>query len=351
MRGFDSWAGTIKSGGKTRRAAKMQILDCEHGDIKKFVSMKRIEEEKAWALIRQGYPRGFDTPGGAYDSVFFQNSNLSVRVTDDFMKSVIDRSSFNTKTRAGEILDELDAAEIMQDISSCTWVCGDPGLQFDTTINDWHTCPNSGRINASNPCSEYMHVDDSACNLASLNLLRFVFDDGEFDVGRFRTAIDILITAQDILIDSSSYPTSTIARNATAFRQLGLGYANLGALLMRKGVAYDSPEGRAIASTITAIMCGQAYVTSARLAKERGAFSEYAKNRSAMLGVHLIHSNGWCSLFEKVRPNWGEGSRKSAAMSSFSKFLPRLNLMASMPNNTACGYRGVVQAQHILLPV
>ena len=289
MRGYDSWAGTIKSGGKTRRAAKMQILDCDHGDIQEFVSMKRLEEEKAWALIEQGYPGGFNVPGGAYDSVFFQNANLSVRATDEFMTAASQGGEFMTKTRKGEPLEKVDAKKIMHEIAHGTWVCGDPGMQFDSTINDWHTCPNSGRINASNPCSEYMHVDNSACNLASINLLKFLEEDGSFDTEKYRHAIDILITAQDILVDNASYPTDEIGANAHAFRQLGLGYANLGALLMHKGVAYDSNEGRAIAATLTSILCGQAYTTSAKLAEEVGPFKEFEKNREPMLKVIGMH--------------------------------------------------------------
>jgi ribonucleoside-diphosphate reductase alpha chain len=291
MRGFDAWAASIKSGGKTRRAAKMQILNCDHGDIETFVSIKRLEEEKAQALIRQGYSAGFNVPGGAYDSVFFQNSNLSVRASDEFMQAVVDGRTFKTRSLRGETIAELDASDLLREIAYGTWACGDPGLQFDTTINDWHTCPNSGRINSSNPCSEYMHIDNSACNLASLNLVKFLDAEGNFDLNSFCAAISILIRAQDIIVDSASYPTEVIARNASAFRQIGLGYSNLGALLMSKGLAYDSDEGRSLAATITAIMSAQAYLTSALLAKELGAFSEYAKNRSEMLRVIAKHKN------------------------------------------------------------
>ncbi len=291
MRGFDSWAGTIKSGGKTRRAAKMQILDAEHPDIKEFVNAKRTEEEKAWALIEQGYNGGFNVPGGAYDSVFFQNSNLSVRVTDEFMEAAVKEKPFATRRRTdGAVCEKIDARELLQDIAKGTWVCGDPGLQFDTTINDWHTCPVSGRINASNPCSEYMHLDDSACNLASINLLKFLNEDGSFDIERYLHAVDVLITAQDILVDNASYPTQKIGANARAYRQLGLGYANLGALLMTLGLAYDSDEGRNVAGTMMALLCGEAYLMSARLAEKLNPFAGYAKNADAMIRVIEKHT-------------------------------------------------------------
>ena len=208
MRGFDAWAGTIKSGGKTRRAAKMQILDVDHPDICEFVRAKRVEEERAWALIEQGYSGAFNVPGGAYESVFYQNSNLSVRATDEFMKAAISGQTYPTKARTtGEVIENINAHDLLIDIAQGTWVCGDPGLQFDDQINDWHTCPKSGRINASNPCSEYMHVDDSACNLASINLLKFLGEDGVFDVDGYRAAVDVMITAQDILINNAHYPT------------------------------------------------------------------------------------------------------------------------------------------------
>ena len=292
MRGFDSWAGTIKSGGKTRRAAKMQILDVEHPDVKEFVNAKRTEEQKAWALIEEGYDGGFNVPGGAYDSVFFQNSNLSVRVTDEFMQAAVAGKSFPTRKRTdNSICEQLDAKELLRDIAEGTWVCGDPGLQFDTTINDWHTTPNSGRINASNPCSEYMHLDDSACNLASINLLKFLDEAGNFDVERYLHAVDILITAQDIIVDNASYPTEKIGKNASEYRQLGLGFANLGALLMTLGLAYDSDEGRAIAATMMALLCGEAYYMSARLAEQMGPFGGYAKNSREMLRVIKKHTD------------------------------------------------------------
>jgi ribonucleoside-diphosphate reductase alpha chain len=292
MRGFDSWAGTIKSGGKTRRAAKMQILDAEHPDIREFVNAKRTEEQKAWALIEQGYPGGFNVPGGAYDSVFFQNSNLSVRVKDDFMEAAIKGEKYATRKRTdGSIVEMLDARELLHEISLGTWICGDPGLQFDTVINDWHTCPESGRINASNPCSEYMHLDDSACNLASINLLKFLGEDGSFDIERFKHCVDVFITAQDILVDNASYPTEKIGKNARDYRQLGLGFANIGALLMSQGLAYDSDEGRAMSGAIMAILCGEGYRMSAKIAEKKKPFAGYAPNAKAMIRVIEKHTN------------------------------------------------------------
>ncbi|HQH27376.1 MAG TPA: vitamin B12-dependent ribonucleotide reductase, partial [Oligoflexia bacterium] len=286
MRGYDAWAGTIKSGGKTRRAAKMQILNIDHPDIKDFIDAKRVEEEKAWALIEQGYDGGFNVAGGAYDSVFFQNSNLSVRATDEFMIAAMNGSKFPTRKRTdGSAVEQLDAKELLHRIAENTWICGDPGLQFDTTINDWHTCANSGRINASNPCSEYMHLDNSACNLASINLLKFLNADGTFELESFRHCVDVLITAQDILIDNAGYPTEPIGECARNFRQLGLGFANLGAVLMSKGLPYDSNEGRALAGAIMAILCGEAYLISAHLAERLGTFRGYDENRAPMLRV------------------------------------------------------------------
>ncbi|MDD2942606.1 MAG: vitamin B12-dependent ribonucleotide reductase [bacterium] len=292
MKGFDAWAGTIKSGGKTRRAAKMQILDVDHPDIMEFIQSKRFEEEKAWALIEQGYAGGFNIPGGAYDSVFFQNANLSVRVTDDFMKAVVEGKNFPTiKRTSGEAAEYLDARTVLKEIAYGTWLCGDPGLQYDTIINDWHTCPNTGRINASNPCSEYMHVDDSACNLASINLLKFVGEDGSFDLDRFLHTVDIFITAQDIVVDNASYPTEKIGANARAFRQLGLGFANLGAMLMTKGLAYDSDAGRDWAATMMSLISGEAYLMSSRLAEEVGPFGGFKLNREPMLKVIGMHTD------------------------------------------------------------
>ena len=230
MKGYDAFAGVIKSGGKTRRAAKMVILNAEHPDIEEFINCKVEEEKKAWALIDAGYDGSFT--GVAYGSVFFQNSNNSVRVTDDFMRAVLDDGTWQTKAvTSGEVMDTYKARDLMHQIAEGTWVCGDPGMQFDTTVNEWHTCPNTDRINASNPCSEYMFLDDSACNLASINLMKFVGEDGEFDAESFAAACKTFITAQEILVDNSSYPTPAIAKNSHDYRPLGLGYANLGALL------------------------------------------------------------------------------------------------------------------------
>ncbi len=248
MRGFDAFAGVIKSGGKTRRAAKMVILNVDHPDIIDFIKSKAEEEKKAHILIKAGYDPGFNVPGGAYDSVQFQNANHSVRVTDEFMRAVLEDREWHTRyVTTGEICDTYRAKDIMHMIAEAAWVCGDPGLQFDTTINNWHTCPNSGRINASNPCSEFMFLDDTACNLASLNLMKFRKEDGTFDTKAFRHAVDIIITAQEIIVDNASYPTKAIEKNSHDYRPLGLGYANLGALLMSLGLSYDSDEARAYA--------------------------------------------------------------------------------------------------------
>jgi len=245
MKGYDAFAGVIKSGGKTRRAAKMVILNAEHPDILEFINCKVEEEKKAWALIDAGYDGSFT--GTAYGSVFFQNSNNSVRVTDEFMRAVLDDGLWQTKAVTnGEVVDTYRARDLMRSIAEGTWVCGDPGMQFDTTVNDWHTCPETSRINASNPCSEYMFLDDSACNLSSINLMKFVKEDGELDVAAFKAACRIMITAQEIIVPNSSYPTKAIEKNSHDFRPLGLGYANLGALLMSRGLPYDSDEGRAM---------------------------------------------------------------------------------------------------------
>lgn len=290
MKGFDAFAGVIKSGGKTRRAAKMVILNVDHPDIIDFINCKAEEEKKAHALIQMGYDPGFNVPGGAYDSVAYQNANHSVRVTDEFMKAVIEDKEWQTKAvKTGKVLDTYRAKDIMDQIAQAAWICGDPGMQFDTTINNWHTCPNSGRINASNPCSEYMFLDDSACNLASLNLMKFKKDDGTFDIEKFKYAVDIFITAQEIIVDNSSYPTKAIEKNSHEFRPLGLGYANLGALLMANGLAYDSDEGRAYAAAITSIMTGEAYRQSAVIASKIGPFQGYAINREPFLRVMNQH--------------------------------------------------------------
>lgn len=284
MRAADASAGVIKSGGKTRRAAKMVVLNVDHPDVGEFIQCKADEEKKAWTLIDAGYDGSID--GAAYNSVFFQNANNSVRVTDEFMNAANDDRSWSTRyITTGEICDTFRARDLLQKISEATWQCGDPGMQFDTTINAWHTCPNTARINASNPCAEYMHLDNSACNLASLNLMKFLRDDSGFDTAAFKQAVDISITAQDILVDNSSYPTEEITTNASAFRELGLGYANLGAILMSLGLPYDSEAGRQYAGAITALMTGEAYLQSTHIAERMGPFSGYAVNQEPMLDV------------------------------------------------------------------
>ena len=289
MRGYDAFANVIKSGGKTRRAAKMVILDADHPDIMEFVRCKAQEEQKAWALIDSGYDGSLN--GEAYSSVSFQNANHSVRVTDQFMRAVEEDGTYRTATvTTNDPMEELRARDVLREIAEATYVCGDPGMQFDTTINDWHTCSNTDRIYASNPCSEYMFLDDTACNLASINLLKFYdLDTHSFDVEGFRAACRVLITAQEILVDNASYPSKTIEDNSHDYRPLGLGYANLGALLMARGLPYDSPEGRAMAGTVTAAMTGEAYAQSARVAERRGAFAGYQKNREPFLGVIKKH--------------------------------------------------------------
>jgi ribonucleoside-diphosphate reductase alpha chain len=288
MRGADASAGTIKSGGKTRRAAKMVVLDVDHPDILEFVWCKAHEEEKARVLEAAGYDMSLDSPDWA--SIQYQNANNSVRVSDAFMEAVETDADWNLTARTdGTVVDTIKARKLLHDISEAAWRCADPGVQYDTTINAWHTLPNSGRINASNPCSEYMSIDDSACNLASLNLMKFRRDDGELDVEAFQHACDVVFLAQEIAVGNSSYPTPEIERNAKAYRQLGLGYANLGALLMARGLAYDSDEGRAYAAAITALMTGRAYRKSAEIAGRMGAFAGYRPNAAAMLGVIAKH--------------------------------------------------------------
>jgi ribonucleoside-diphosphate reductase alpha chain len=290
MKGFDSFAGVIKSGGKTRRAAKMVILNVDHPDVMEFVESKAKEEKKAHALIDAGFDGGFNVPGGAYDSVQFQNANHSVRVTDEFMRSVEADSEFKTKAvKDGRAVDTIKAKELWRKMAVAAWECGDPGIQYDTTVNDWHTSPNSGRINASNPCSEYMYLDDSACNLASLNLMKFRDDRGELDVDALKHAVDVVLLGQEITVDNSSYPTPAIAKNSREYRPLGLGYANLGALLMARGIPYDSEEGRTYAAAITSLMHGQANLQSSRMAREVGAFAGYQKNREPFLRVMNKH--------------------------------------------------------------
>ncbi len=267
MKGFDAFAGVIKSGGKTRRAAKMVILNVDHPDIVEFIECKQKEEAKAHALVAQGYD-GSHPDSDAYSSIFFQNANNSVRVTDDFMYAVVRDTDFSTRAvQDGSVVKTYKAKELLRKISEATWHCGDPGMQYDTTVNRWHTSKNTARINASNPCSEYMFLDDSACNLASLNLLKFA-PNGTFDVEAYRHAVDILITAQEIIVDNAGYPTEQIMRNSHDYRPLGLGYANLGALLMAAGLPYDSDAGRDYAACVTAIMCGEAYLQSSRIAEQ-----------------------------------------------------------------------------------
>jgi ribonucleoside-diphosphate reductase alpha chain len=288
MKAADASAGVIKSGGKTRRAAKMVVLNVEHPDIVEFIKCKVEEEKKAWALIEAGYDSSLDGP--AYGSVFFQNANNSVRVSDEFMQAVVEDREWKTRyVKTGEDCETLKARDLLHMIAEGTYLCGDPGMQFDTTINDWNTCSGTGRINASNPCSEYMHLDDSACNLASLNLLKFLRDDGVFDVEAFRHAVDIMILAQEILVDNASYPTAEITANAHAFRELGLGYANLGALLMSLGLPYDSDAGRGYAAAVTSLMSGEGYLQSARVAGQMTPFSGFSVNRQPMLRVLNKH--------------------------------------------------------------
>lgn len=288
MRGADASAGAIKSGGKTRRAAKMVILNVDHPDIEEFIWCKAVEERKARVLQEAGYDMDLD--GKDAFSVQYQNANNSVRVTDEFMKAVEDDKDWDLKAvTTGKTIKTLKARDIWRQIAEAAWECADPGLQFDTTINSWHTAPNAGRINASNPCSEYMHLDNSACNLASINLLRYLRDDNTFDIEAFKHTVELIFTAQEILVGYSEYPTERIARNAKAYRELGLGYANLGALLMAQGLPYDSDEGRAQAAAITALMTGHAYATSARLARRVGPFAGYAKDREGILRVLKKH--------------------------------------------------------------
>ncbi len=316
MRGADAWAGTIKSGGKTRRAAKMVVLDVDHPDIRDFIWCKANEEDKAEALAKAGFDMSID--GEGFTSIQYQNANNSVRVSDDFMHAVENDAEWRTITRqTGEPVGEpVPARELMRDIAEAAWRCADPGVQYDTTINQWHTCPESGRINASNPCSEYMHVDDSACNLASLNLMKFRRADGTFDVETFEHAVDIMFLAQEIIVGPGSYPTEEIGVNARAFRQLGLGYANLGAFLMANGMPYDSDEGRGTAAAITALMTARAYLGSARIAAAIGAYERYGENRephSAVMRMHRDASyaipDSTCAdtaLLDTARRTWDE---------------------------------------------
>ncbi|HKV87550.1 MAG TPA: vitamin B12-dependent ribonucleotide reductase [Candidatus Dormibacteraeota bacterium] len=323
MRGYDSFAGSIKSGGTTRRAAKMVILNADHPDVMDFIRCKAEEEKKAWALIEAGYNAGFNVPGGAYDSVQFQNANHSVRVTDDFMRAVIDDKEWKTKAVVdGRTIDNYKARDLWKEIAGAAWICGDPGLQFDSTIQDWNVVPNTGRINATNPCSEFVFLDDTACNLLSLNLMKFQTEQGTFDVERFHRAVDVTFTGQEILVSNASYPTPTIGKNSEALRPLGLGYANIGALLMSMGLAYDSDEGRRVAAAITAIMTGRAFAQSARMAQVKGPFSEYGKNREPMLRVmekhraaahQLTSSAESTQVVQAARDTWDEAVKLGRA--------------------------------------
>ncbi|MBI5510929.1 MAG: vitamin B12-dependent ribonucleotide reductase [Deltaproteobacteria bacterium] len=301
MKGYDAFAGVIKSGGKTRRAAKMVILDIDHPDIVPFINCKANEEKKAWALIDAGYDGAVD--GEAYGSVFFQNSNNSVRVTDVFMEAVASDGVFKTLNRVdGSVAGSYEAKALMGMIAEAAHLCGDPGLQFDTTINRWHTCKATDRIHASNPCSEYMFLNDSACNLASLNLMKFRDAAGDLDIAALKHATDVVLTAQEVIVDAASYPTERIGKNSQKFRPLGLGYANLGALLMARGLPYDSDAGRAYAAALTAIMTGEAYAQSARLAQVKGPFEAYEENEESMLGVVHMHRDSVERIDEALLP-------------------------------------------------
>ena len=288
MKGYDAFAGVIRSGGKTRRAAKMVILNVDHPDIMDFIECKLREERKAWTLIDAGYDSSFN--GEAYASIFYQNANHSVRVTDEFMNAVSEDKDWVTPAvHTGEPLGTYPARAVLKKIAESTHACGDPGMQYDTTINRWHTSKNTSRINASNPCSEYMYLDDSACNLASFNLMKFVTPDGQFDVTAFEKAVDVVITAMEIIVGNASYPTPRIGENSERFRPLGIGYANLGALLMYQGIPYDSDRGRDTAAAITAVMTGQAYGQSAHIASTLGPFAGYSENREPMTAVMDMH--------------------------------------------------------------
>jgi ribonucleoside-diphosphate reductase alpha chain len=318
MRGFDAFAGVVKSGGKTRRAAKMVILNADHPDILDFVRCKAEEEKKAWSLIDSGYDGGFNVTGGAYDSVFYQNANHSVRVTDAFMHSALAGSTWQTRSvTSHEVLDTLAARDLLREMAEATHVCGDPGIQYDTTINRWNPVKASGRIHSSNPCSEYMFLDDTACNLASLNLMRFVGPDGRFDVEAFRRAVALTILAQEIMVDHAAYPTPQIERNSHLFRPLGLGYANLGALLMESGLPYDSDAGRNLAASVTSLMCGEAYRTSAEIAEAMGPFARYRMNRDCFLQVIEMHK----AAAEAVSPEGVPADLHAAARASWAAAL------------------------------
>jgi len=311
MKGFDAFAGVIKSGGKTRRAAKMVILNADHPDILEFIESKMKEERKAHVLIEQGYNPSID--GEAYSSVFFQNANHSVRVTDEFMRAAEeDRVWWTRNVNDGKACEQYRAKDLLMEMAKSAWQCGDPGTQYDTTINRWHTCKATDRINASNPCSEYMFLDDTACNLASLNLLKFLGPNGQYDTEGFGHAVDVTITAQEILVDNASYPTEKIARNSHDYRPLGLGYANLGALLMSLALPYDSDAGRDFCGAITALMTGEAYAQSARIAESMGPFGGYLRNRDSMLDVIRMHRDALRPIKEdNVQPSLLHAAQKS----------------------------------------
>ncbi len=316
MRGFDAFAGVIKSGGKTRRAAKMVILNVDHPDVLDFVNCKADEEKKAWSLIEEGYDGGFNVPGGAYDSVFFQNANHTVRVTDEFMTSAGIGGAWQTKSvTTGEPVETHRADGVLRGMADAAHICGDPGIQYDSTINRWNPVKNSGRINSSNPCSEYMFLDDTACNLASLNLMTFVSAAGEFEVEDYRRAAGLTILGQEIVVDFADYPTPQIERNSHLYRPLGLGYANLGALLMASGLAYDSDRGRNVAAALTSLMCGEAYRMSAEIAQAMGPFARYKANRKPFLEVIEMHRDAAYAvpptgvqkdLMKAARKSWDE---------------------------------------------
>jgi ribonucleoside-diphosphate reductase alpha chain len=316
MKGFDAFAGVIKSGGKTRRAAKMVILDIDHPDIEDFIRCKEKEERKAWALIDAGYEGGFNVQGGAYDSIAYQNANHSVRVTDEFMQSVLADGEWQTVARISKKpMQTFKARHLMKEIAEAAWVCGDPGMQYDTTINDWHTCAGTDRIYASNPCSEYMFLNDTACNLASLNLMRFFDAEAGFDVESFRHTCEVVISGMEIIVGNASYPTPRIGENSHKFRPLGIGYANLGALLMARGLPYDSDSGRDYAAAITALMSGASYAQSARIAAALGPFEEYELNREPMLRVMRKHRDATkridaahvpMDLLQAAKKSWDE---------------------------------------------
>ncbi len=321
MKGFDAFAGVIKSGGKTRRAAKMVILDIDHPDIEEFIRCKEVEEKKAWALIDAGFEGGFNIVGGAYDSIAYQNANHSVRVTDDFMQAVQADGEWQTKARiTKKPMGTFKARELMKEISDAAWVCGDPGMQYDTTINDWHTCANTDRIYASNPCSEYMFLDDTACNLASLNLMRFYDAESGFDVESFKHACEVVISGMEIIVGNASYPTPTIGANSHKFRPLGIGYANLGALLMARGLPYDSDAGRDYAAAITALMSGASYAQSARVAEAMGPFEEFEANRDPMLRVMRKHRDA-VKKIDAAHVPWTCSRRPSARGTRWSSWV------------------------------